>query len=478
MSSAAYLYSLLETDRIVRRDLPSGSPAATLAPIAATAEFDALFERSQLGATKLVLMKSLKPAQPQKPALVPSSDGRIDSLLLTIPVDSTSGELGAIYDKLFETLPATTSIICLVNTGSKSAVEQMLKKYKRDATASVIEAPDHIGFSVWAQDAYAISKTVDGDTYFIEPLSFLRYADAVIADYVVGATALRSFQVPLYFQGGNILVGDTFWFIGVDYPTNTLRYVKDAIFPNPGETSTDLVRRLFKEHLDFSRDLIYVGSPVAVPEEDVVLAKEGGKYFVDVVFQGNHPGTAQPLFHIDMFLSLAGRDGQKYRVFVGDPSKGPAPPSSLLVASYAMQNVYDAIANALASDGRFTVTRNPLPLTFTEQMIPVSQLNRPDDSKIYAIYGELTKAGQTQVAIRRWYFATANNALVEITSSSKTVWLPTYGHGPYAYLKASDDANAKLWTDLGFAVKLLPSFHRLARGLGAVHCIQKYLERT
>lgn len=476
MPSAAYLYSLLETEGIARRDLPSGSPAKTLATLGSEVEFKAFFERSCVGAAKLMLLKTV--AQPNQPSLVPSSDGALASLLLTIPTGNVAGEVGAIYDSLFATLPATTEIICLVNAGGKAAVEAMVAKHGRTATATIIEAPDHIGFSVWAQDAYAVARTLTGETYFIEPLSFLRYADAVIADYVVGATPLKNFQVPLYFQGGNILVGDSFWFIGIDYPTRSLEYVKAAIVPKPTETPEELIRRLFQEHLDTKRDLIYVGSPIAVPEEDVVLVKESGRFFVDVVFQGNHSGTAQPLFHIDMFLTLAGRNGARYRVLVGDPSLAPFPPSTSLGPSYAMQAVYDAVAASLIADGRFEVLRNPLPLTYTEQVVPISDFDLPEDPKLHAIFRELSKAGQTQVAVRRWYFATANNALVEIAGSSKKVWMPTYGHGPYAYLKSSDDANEAIWTGMKFSVTRLPSFHRLARGLGAVHCIQKYIART
>lgn len=475
MTTAAYLYSILEKDGITRRDLPNGSAAQTLAPLAASVEFEALFERIRSSGTKLLLLKTLKAPQPDQPSLIPSSDGDILSLLLTIPLYTLNREVGAIYETLFSSLPATTEIVCLVNSGSKAEVEALLAHSGRVAT--LVEAPDHVAFSLWAQDGYAVATTVNGDTYFIEPLSFLRYADALVADYVVGATDLKNFQVPLYFQGGNILVGDTFWLIGIDYPTNTLRYVNSAILPNSGEAPEALIRRLYGEHLDSTRDLIYVGSSVPVPEEDTVLVQENGNYYVDVVFQGNHAGTAQPLFHIDMFMTLAGRDGAKYRVLVGDPSLGPSAPGSSLGPSYSMKNVYDSIAASLIADGRFAVTRNPLPLTYIEEEVPLEKLDRPGYAKMYAIFLKLKKLKKKTVSIRRWYFATANNALVEIGSTSKAVWLPTYGHDAFAYLQASDDANAKIWSDWGFTVNRLPSFHRLARGLGAVHCIQKYLAR-
>jgi hypothetical protein len=476
MKSSAYLYSLLENEGIVRRDLPVSSPAISLAPPVASEEFNAHEIRGRVRARSWHFREALKPPKPQQPKLVSSSEGKIKSMLLTIPVGTTEGDFEAIYKKLLETLPKDTSFLCLVNSGSKAIVEDWLKTYDRDKTTTVVEAPDYVGFSIWAQDAYAIATSSDRKTYFVEPLSFLRYADAVVADYVTHATDIKNFQVPLYFQGGNILIGDDFWLIGIDYPTETLGYINNAIFPDNGETPEALVRRLFQDNLDTSRKLTYVGSPIPVPSEDVVLTEEDGQYFVDIVFQGNKDGTAQPLFHIDMFLTLAGRDASgKYQILVGDPSMAPMPQSAIAPA-YSMQNVYDAIAIFLKSTG-FSVIRNPLPLTFSKQAVKVEQLDRPQDKKLYEIYLKLRAAELTEVELRNWYFATANNALVEITASSKRVWLPTYGYEDYKYLQASDRGNQKIWEDLGFEVTMLPNFHRLARGLGAVHCIQKYIER-
>jgi hypothetical protein len=487
MSSSAYLYSLLNNDGVVRRDLPQSVAVPNISIPTDAFELNALATRARASARNFEFRNNLQPAQPQNPRLIPSADGKITGMLLTVPVGNTAGDFAAIYDKLFETLPSHTDLLCLVNTGSKSAVDAWIQLHNR-ANAAVVEAPDHVGFSIWAQDGYAISQTSTNDTYFIEPLSFLRYADAVISDYVSNATSLKNFQTPLYFQGGNILIGDDFWFIGIDYPTNTLEYVNDSIIPNPGETGEQLVRRLYKEYLDNGRTLQYVGSTVPVPSESVLLTQEQGTYYVDLVYQGNKSGTAQPLFHIDMFLTLAGRDqNSSYQILVADPSLSPATPWSASGAGYSMQNVFDNIANNLLASG-YTVIRNPLPLTFTSRMLNVSVFNRPNDPELYAIYTTLTSAGVAQVELRSWYFATANNALVQSTTDAENrkVWLPTYGHNlqapgtlekDYSYLQASDNANKQIWENLGFHVEMLPSFHRLARGLGAVHCIQKYVSR-
>ena len=74
---------------------------------------------------------------------------------------------------------------------------------------------------------------------------------------------------------------------------------------------------------------------------------------------------------------------------------------------------------------------------------------------------------------RLWYFATGNNALVD----DGTVYLPTYGHGAWPELAATDQRNGEIWADLGYQVRFLADFHPFAENLGAVHCIKKYLGR-
>ncbi len=469
MKSSAYLYNLFGNKGIIRRDLPVSKFSSATSEELETNEISRSLE-----ARGEKVREILKAPKPQQPKLVSSSQGKINSMLLTIPNETE--DIAPIYKKLLETMPESTNFVCLVNYSSIAIVEEWLKTYKRDEKSIVVEAPDYVGFSIWAQDGYAISTSSDKKTYFVEPLSFLRYADAVVADYVTNATDIKDFQVPLYFQGGNILVGDNFWLIGADYPKKTLEYIDSAIFPEKGEAKEEFVKRLFRDNLDVERELFYIASQTPVPVDDVVLTKEDGKYCVDMVFVGNDEGTVQPLFHIDMFLTLAGRDANgKYQIFVGDPSLAPMPPS-VMADSYTMQNVYDSIADSLKSKG-FTVIRNPLPLTFSKQTVKVEELNNPKDEKIYRIYQQLHNLGLTEVELRNWYFATSNNALVEITDSCKRVWLPTYGYDEFQYLQDSDKKNQEIWENLGFEVTMLPNCHILASGLGAVHCIQKYLDR-
>lgn len=396
-------------------------------------------------------------SRPRNPQLISSAHGYIRELLLTIPayagespVAGQRNPLADVYRDLLQKLPKTTALIVMTHQAIASTVQLWL-----DAAgfpeARVVVVPDHLHFSIWAEDGYVIVKDgASGETFFLEPYEFPRYGDGLIADFVSHQTDFKDTQAPLYFQGGNVLVGDDFFFIGGDYPANSLRYINNVILPNAGESPADAVRRLYREYMDGQRTLHYIGSTVQVPAQTERQITVNGESWTELLYLGNRPGTVQPLFHIDMFLTLAGRDAAgRYQVLVGDPRLA-ATLLGVRLWPHAMVNVFDNIAEELRRRG-FAVTRNPLPLAYV------------DDAS--------TKE-------RIWYFATANNALVQIPQAGvRDVWLPSYGFGNWTSLSVTDTGNRQIWESLGFQVHMLGDFHPFAENLGAVHCIKKYLAR-
>ena len=384
--------------------------------------------------------------RPRQPRLVASAGGPVDRLLLTIPAYAAAlpdEPLATAYRDLLAKLPAETQVVVLTHQSVAETVTGW-----RDDMEVVVTADDEI-FSVWAEDAYvALTDRGVGQatTYLVEPRDFRRAGDVMIADLVCEADpTIRHTQAPLHFQGGNLLIGDDFFLIGADYPAISLGYVGEVVRPRPGERPEELIRRLYGEYLDTTRRLLYVGSTLPVPAEQRRPVTIGGDSWEEVVYRGNGEGTVQPIFHIDMFITPAGRaaDG-RYRLLVGDPrmaaellGRSPSP--------YAMVEVFDDIAAGLAGEG-FDVIRNPLPLAYVDDPAQRERL---------------------------WYFATGNNVLI----SGDTVYLPTYGHGSWAELVATDEANERVWKNLGYHVQPLADFHPFAENLGAVHCIKKYLVR-
>jgi hypothetical protein len=396
-----------------------------------------------------------RPPTPVTPRIVSSAHGPLRHLLLCYP-DYAEGDfsLEESYTDLLRSLPPTCALTVLVHPAVAADFDRIARRARPDDPPTVVEAPPWLAFSVWAEDGYVTVADTGHDparTFLVEPFMFPRYGDGLIADLVAEATDLQSTQVPLYFQGGNVLVGDDFLLIGTDYLVRTLETWREnePVLLGEGSPSAN-ARRLFTATFDPGRRLHFVGLTRPIPDD--LLAprpfRQDGERWVEEVGAG--AGSLQPVFHIDMFLSLAGRDpaSGRYRVLVGSPTEAAAILGEP-VPDHALPRAFDEIARRLERLG-FEVVRTPLPRTYVDY---------PEER------------------LRVWYFATSNNCLVEITEGSRRVWLPTYGHGPWAHLQATDEANRAVWEGLGFEVVQLGDYHRFAQNFGALHCIKKYLDR-
>jgi hypothetical protein len=391
--------------------------------------------------------------RPHSPALVATAAGAISRLLLTIPRYAVDGgadnPYGVVYRDLLAKLPAQTELVILTHDAVADTVRGWVTGTKRTAPADVIATDDFLGFSVWAEDGYVVIADEGEPNAFVEPAAFPRYGDALVADQVAAAAGLGLYQAPLHLQGGNVLIGDDFFFIGLDYPLLTF---EDGILTAPTQAGQDaLLREVYQRYLDAERTFVPVGTTLPVPAAAQREFSLGGATWTEEIYAGNQAGTRQPIFHIDMFVSLAGRGGDgRYRVLVGDPREAARLTGEPLQA-HAMAPVFDDIARDLARRGH-DVTRTPLPLVY---------------------------ADDTDARLRSWYFATSNNVLVHAPAGERpTVFIPTYAHGPFAdTLAATDQRNAEIWAGLGYDVVGLEDFHPFAINLGAAHCIKKYLAR-
>ncbi len=419
-----------------------------------------------------------------KPRLNSSYAGRIEQLLLAFPgwaTDDPATSTG--YRSVIGALRPGTEFVVVHAVQQRATVEQWFRHAGHDAV-TYVPMPEYVAFTDWAEDAYvALVDASDGTPYLMEPWEFLRAGDALIADAVEEYTDIRSSQAPLIFQGGNCLIGDDFWLLGTDYFADSLALLQGGRPPVAPPAHADLdgfVRGLFRDYLDAGRELRLVGTRRPIPVRDFAGRREGDSFYLDL--PGNGVGAFQPIFHIDMFVTLAGRRDDTFTVLVGDPRLA----DDLLgtTSPYGLADVYDQIARTLAGAG-LDVRRNPLAHRSTPgRSFLLADLRRiaerDGNEALMQAVAELAEAGaadDTQVTVRDWHHVTWNNCLVEDSATAgRHVYLPTYGGGDPA-LVPLDRHMVALWEELGFAVHPLADFGSFARRQGVVHCIKKYLRR-
>ncbi|MFD2247348.1 hypothetical protein [Pontibacter ruber] len=393
-------------------------------------------------------------SHPVQPSLVPSADGTLEGILFSLPAYAMEGEdnpLWKVYQDLLLKLPSHTQLYMLVHEPVADKLEQWLQENKLIDRAHLHRVPTVYNMFIWAEDSFeVVQDKANGKRYMVQPHSHRRIFDDYISRLTARAFELERLKVPLYYEGGNILIGDDFFLMGADYAVDTLLDLNGVQGSLLETSALDALTRLYKKYLDKDRKLYFIGSSLIIPSERNRTFTHDGQEWTETIYTKNGEGTVQPMFHIDKFITLAGRNkAGKYQVLVGDTRMA----DELLGTSTArlsMYDVFDDIAELLSGLG-FEVYRNPLPITYV------------DDE---------------EERVRKWYFATSNNAVVEIRNKQeKTVWLPTYGHGDWEDLKKTDDENKRIWEELGFKVVQLEDFHPFVENSGALHCIKKYLKR-
>jgi hypothetical protein len=422
----------------------------------------------------------------KEPRLTSTWQGRIERILFAVPAFSVDDrESATAYRSVISALRPGTEFVVVHPNSRRDDVETWFRAAGHSDTVTYVPLPDYVSFTDWAEDAYvALTDASDDSPYLMEPWEFQRAGDALIADAVEEYTDIQASQAPLVFQGGNCLIGDDFWFLGTDYFADSVTLLQSGRPPVELPDRADLtvtVRQLFHDYVDAGRELTLIGTrrPIAVPE--FRGAREGSRFFLDLPSGG--VGAFQPIFHIDMFITLVGREDGAFTLLVGDPAMA----DDMLGTSspYALREAYDQIAATLAAAG-FEVRRNPLVHRRTPgQMVTLAELrttaDQDGDPGLAQAVRELADAGardDTTVTVRDWHHITWNNCLVENSADAgRHVYLPTFGHGRNRDLAVIDEHMTRLWTELGFEVHPLADFNSFARRQGVVHCIKKYLRR-
>lgn len=297
------------------------------------------------------------------------------------------------------------------------------------------QAPDH-----WAQDPFVVLHNPQGQVVLLEPMFHTHPRNAILAEQLASSANCLIRPTRYFIEGGNILVGDDFALVGCDL----LERNRDRYFGHLSHR--DGVAEVTAEfkHLLGVRYLHWVGfdAPRVLP---LGISQDKSKL--------------QPLFHIDLFITLGGRDREtgKEIVFVAafelddvitTPRGETRWHDALRLFQQALKDVAEALRRASleAAGPEFQVEKMPIGI----------HVDRQGKAAIYSY----------------------NNAHVECFGETKRIYLPLY---PTIGLEANQIQKRveRRLDGLGFRFNFVDNyFERYSRyGNGSLHCLSKVLAR-
>lgn len=315
-------------------------------------------------------------------------------------------------------------------TGMRSVVESWDKEIKS------LKEKGILSFRRWAQDPFLVLQA-PGWTVLLDSLHNRRLCDFFLPLEIAQQAGPEFLVRPtrLYLEGGNVLRGRRAAFIGQDLVQQNMSRL--------GHSEAEVLQE-FQETLGVEA-VLPVGLGHSVPR----LQVEGGE-------PGEGGQTWQPLFHIDIFLSLGGMDAERGEeiVFLARPR---------------------LCAALLQAAGRPKVL--------------ASEAEPHADGLFEAVGQQLSAAGFRVIDLPIFFYDRAtfswNNGLVEVYGDHKRVYLPSYrcDHDPeqlnpsFEILEAQVEA---IYAGQGFTVTWFRNgrfWRTLARHGGSLHCAVKVMAR-
>lgn len=435
---------------------------------------------------------------------VPSSLGKIKKMLFVLPKDAQA-------DVRYNFFPVLREVIEKINTVEKFIIihrgyelkldktfEAWLHKHPQVELVAIKNeegglAPDS-ELSIWSQDhfyplratinahpqIYGMVGNIDSNFFF----ALERVAKHMDDTYVHPHFKLK--QTGLPFEGGNILVGEDFMLVGInDYYEG--------------------VEEVYKKW--FGRNtIIFVETPISPPKQRTYPKKNTNRMMSSNIlpaFPAKFYDRFQPLFHLDLFLTLAGYNATKtsYTIVVGHPELGVEDVQEIEPDFYLFLNKWLTQMQASISS-----CVEHLKVSFKNQLnVKLEIVSVP----LVLTYNDIITSSKR---VREWFWTTYNNCLVEYIPTplpaSKKVWLPSYGHpktsdyshkvmdeevarpvraittgiikyGDWSFLGKYDKISKQVWKSLGFEVCLLQqNYLPFARQHGSLNCFTNCLDRA
>ncbi|WP_234497993.1 agmatine deiminase family protein [Vibrio maritimus] len=378
--------------------------------------------------------------------------GEIKRMLLTYPKSNPLPNDITLqrYKGIFESLGNNIEYIILADNSAHQSIKQtaLNSGLDPDTNLNLINArvnyPAHVNrlirqisgniwecelesswHSIWAQDGYCCLKDDEGNSILIEPLDFTRNGDNFVAEQIAARTNIQVEVTKYHIEGGNILAGDNYVIVGSDY----LHYNRKIT----GETDEQITSGF--QELFGVENIIWLGfdNPVNFPID---------------VFQG----TYQPIFHIDMYITLGGKsENGRELIFVGDVNLAKSvleQESPLVEIASSFDKTAEWLSGYSQNGIEFEVVRIPLDLW--------------------------------NISNSQGTFLSYNNCIIEVFGEAKNVYVPSYSSVAPGSInrRKLDETVASIFNEHGFNVTMLSgAYEELCKNGGSVHCITKVLDR-
>lgn len=396
--------------------------------------------------------------------------GRISHLLMATPLRMLNDSFQRhVIRNLFNYL-ATNQIeielVCKLNEIDR--VRAWIEKHTELVDYHLIPVPKTNSSTIWMRDRFEILGHAEnrGLKYLCPPDNSwssqnIRYSHFAICNHA----GFLLDPAPLQFAGGNIIVGETYILIGKDALEKNKKLLLALGYPEDG--LEDHIKTYFQDYWGPGKSVIFVGT-----ENPIDLITYPDESY-------SRTSSYQPIFHLDMFISPAGKsniEGKIGKLLVGEPraiADARIPPN-------ARPEVFDEMIENSLND--FEIVRNPLPIVKLEE----SFQNYESEGPLF----EYEEPVEPWIASNH-FWATYNNTLVEVEGTGSKVWLPLYGkHANDSGLHPSKDIPANSseldqidasmiaqWKGLGFEVVTFGNFSTFAISYGALRCLTKEIHR-
>jgi hypothetical protein len=293
----------------------------------------------------------------------------------------------------------------------------------------------------WAQDAFVVLQGPDGLMVLLEPMLHTYVANALVAEQLASTANILLKPTRYRIEGGNILVGDDFALIGKDLlEHNRKRFFSERSY----EEGTHEVTSTFKELLGV-KYLIWTGM-------------ENAKDFALDIKQGDL--KLQQFFHIDLFITLGGKDAKSGHEVIFIAKIDPA---TVIYQQIEAEKCLAGIEEVNQELNRLAKWFEKLHGLFAAPQFSVERM---------PMGLEINKDGRCNVY-------SYNNCHVEWYHGIRRIHLPRYPQ----FMSGAHDLESKvnrLMKGLGYQTQFIEQGFDVRSKFehGSLHCLTKVLSRT